>query len=95
MRAQYDPLRVTICATTPYEHAHEWAHVEQEARRTLVWRLWQFARATPAWPLPCLLLEAEAALIARREMRACRIWEPRDRWEALGAILTYAAPFFS
>lgn len=94
LRAVYDPLRVEIVAATPYEHAHEWAHVEQEARRTLIWRLWTAARKTPLWPFPCFLLELQAAIMARRAMRHCGIWEPDDRWEALGALLTYAAPFF-
>lgn len=96
--AFFDPHSLTLVrGLTVYSDFHEHAHAEQHCRQTLAWRArqWFAADKRRRWlglgPLVELTAEIEAALIARRGMLACGLWDERDRREALQGIFSYAA----
>lgn len=94
--ARYDPVTFQVIgANTPYEEFHENAHLEQHMRHTLPWRLREAFVARPwlRWTglgsLAACICELEALLIARGEMKACHLWHPNDRKEAVRAFASY------
>lgn len=89
MRAQFNPDTLEIQWETPYQQAHEWAHVEQMILRTWSWRLrerWMsilfFER------LANLAVELEASRIAKRDLGEA--WTDDDSRESLLGLLSYA-----
>jgi hypothetical protein len=89
--AQYNPSTLALCpGGSAYGDFHEWAHVGQHARRTLVWRAFEWLRSVPMLGrVSLLVLEIEAAWIAREEMRACGVWQAGDAREAWFGVLSY------
>jgi len=94
--ASYHPDRLEIEWATPYQQAHEWAHVEQHARCTLAWRLRARWCGTPfVERVANLAVEWQAARMAKREMEACGIWTEDDAREAFAGLLSYALSLLS
>ena len=91
----YDPATGRIHASTVYAHFHEWAHVAQQAENRMLWRLFRWLHPVPVIGRTVnVALEIEAALIARRDLMACGIWEPGDAAQALDGIRAYLADLF-
>lgn len=89
--AQYNPWLIEVTpGDTAYSDFHEHAHLEQHATRTWPWRMHE---RVAEWPvlgrMANLLVECEAAWMARREMRACRCWELADAEEAIGGLFCH------
>jgi hypothetical protein len=89
--AQYNPYTLALTrGATVYGEFHEWAHVEQHARRTLCWCALERLRSVPVLGrLALLVVEIEAASIAREEMRACGVWCAGDAGEAWRGVMSY------
>lgn len=86
----YNPDTLAIRWETPYQQAHEWAHVEQQFRRTWAWRLRECWTGIPFFErVANLAVEWEASRIAKREMKACGIWTDDDATEAFIGVLSY------
>jgi hypothetical protein len=89
--AQYNPHTLALCpGASAYAHFHEWAHVGQHARRTVLWRAFERLRFVPVLGRVSLLaIEIEAAWLAREEMRACGLWQAGDAREAWAGVRSY------
>jgi len=72
---------------TTYSLAHEYAHQDQCARRTFLWRLYLRHRFTPYVAHIVLAL-------ATVELVRCRAWEPRDGREAMDGLKGYFRAIF-
>lgn len=95
-RPQFNPATLFISGvTTVYEEFHEAAHLEQCTRRTLAWRAREtfahhhWLRWTGLGLLVALATEWEALLIARRDLKACGLWDDAVKSEAANAFGTY------
>lgn len=89
--AHFDPWRLRLDrGRSVYEEFHEWAHVEQCVRQTWLWRSWARLWRWPVLGRVCqAAVEIEAALMARRDLRACGIWRREDARQAVAGIAAY------
>jgi hypothetical protein len=89
--ASYNPVTLDlVCGITPYQNFHEWAHVAQHYRQTICWRIrTHFFHVPVLCKLAQLVVECEAALMARNEMLACGVWRKGDGTEAVQGLVSY------
>lgn len=93
---QFNPDTLEIRWETPYQQAHEWAHVEQQIIGTWAWRLREQWMGVPFLErLANLSVEWEAFRMAKREMQACGIWSDADVREAFAGLFSYLLSLLS
>jgi hypothetical protein len=89
--AAYDPFSgALIAGVTPYQTFHEYAHLDQHTRRTIIWRVRETWLGIPVLGrVATLAVECEAAVIAWRDMRACGVWRAEDLRELANGLGSY------
>lgn len=87
MRAQFNPDTLEIQWATPYQQAHEWAHLEQMILRTWTWRLRERWMGRLFERVANLAVELEASRMAKRDLGAA--WTQDDADEARLALVSY------
>lgn len=81
---------------TTYSQAHEYAHLDQCVRGTVLWRFYMAHRWTPYLAhIALALMESEAALMATLELVRCRAWTLEDGREAWQSLRGYLRAVFS
>lgn len=96
MPGVYHPGLGLIYGVTVYDEFHEWAHVWQHARGSIVWRVGRMIRTMPLLGrLGMIAIESEASVVALWTLWRCRALEFTDLWEAAIGLLQALTCIFS